>query len=83
MPLSRIVVNGKAIDALLRSPEVVAKLEAMGRAVVARAGPGHDMQTKIGRRRARVTVMTKTYEARRAEATDRTLTRAIDAARNA
>lgn len=53
-----------------------------GRRLAAAAGPGMEVDTDDeGRNRARVTVWTATIEARVAEATDRSLTRAIDAAR--
>jgi len=77
----RFVLNSKGVRSLLRGAEVQADLERRGRAVAAAAGPGHDVQTWVGRNRARVTVRTATAEARRAEATARRLTRAIDAAR--
>ena len=42
------------------------------------AGPGHEMTTEVGPNRVRVEVRTETFEAMRSEATNRTLTRAID-----
>ena len=45
------------------------------------AGPGHEMTTEVGPNRVRVEVRTATFEAMRAEAKHRTLTRAIDRGR--
>lgn len=49
--------------------------------MVASAGEGIVAEPFIGKTRARVTVRTDTTDARIAEATNRTLTRAIDAGR--
>jgi hypothetical protein len=48
---------------------------------MAAAGAGHDLETFVGMNRARVTVRTDTFAAKLAEARDRNLSRAIDAAR--
>lgn len=77
----RVVIDRRAIRQLLRSQEVLDDLTRRGRAVAAAAGPGHELQPYVGRNRARVTVRTATDDARRAEATDRRLTAAINAAR--
>lgn len=77
----RVVLNRQAVRQLLRSTDVLADLERRGRQVAAAAGPGHEVQPYIGRNRARVTVRTATDDARRAEATGRRLTAAINAAR--
>lgn len=73
-------INEENIGRLLKE-DVVPVLRAMGESIAAAAGPGHEVETYIGRRRARVTVRTATDEARYAEATDRTLTSAVDAGR--
>jgi hypothetical protein len=49
--------------------------------VAAVAGEGHEVQTWTGKNRVRITVRTITRSARRREAKDRNLLRAIDAAR--
>lgn len=76
-----IVVNHDAIGELLKSPEIQADLLARGNRIAGAAGDGIEVEPTIGRNRARVTVRTATTDARIAEATDRTLTRAIDAGR--
>lgn len=73
-------LNEAAVSELLKQT-IVPALESMGQSIAQAAGPGHEVETFIGRRRARVTVRTATHEARRAEATDRALTRAVDAGR--
>lgn len=77
----RVELHRQAVRQLLRSNTVLADLERRGRAIAAAAGPGHEVQPYVGRNRARVTVRTATDEARRAEATDRRLTAAINAGR--
>lgn len=49
--------------------------------IAAAAGPGHKAELEVGQNRLRAAVWTDTDEARKAEATDLTLTRAIDAGR--
>lgn len=77
----RIEVHGDAVEELLRSPEVAADLKRRADAIAAAAGPGHEVTVQIGRNRARASVRTETWEAKYAEAVDRTLLRAIDAGR--
>jgi hypothetical protein len=76
----RFVANKAGIGELLKSAELQAVLMGKAQAVAAAAGPGHDVLNTTTKR-ARATVMTKTVEAMIAEATDHTLTRAINAAR--
>lgn len=77
----RIVLNRKGMRALLRSPEVLADLKRRAEAIAARAGDGMEPSAMVGKNRARASVITATHSARRAEATSRALTRAIDAGR--
>lgn len=78
----RIELNSKAIRDLLRSPEVQAELLRRAQNIAAAAGPGMEASVVPGRNRARASVITATAEARRAQATDRVLTRALDAGRS-
>ena len=73
--------NSAGIRQLLRSSEVEANLRARAERIAAAAGPGHEVDSRIGANRARASVATATFEAMQSEATDRTLTRAIDAGR--
>lgn len=68
--------------AVLRSPEVLAELRRRAEMIAAAAGPGHEVDGQIGRGRARASVRTATFQAMEAQATDRTLTRALDAGRS-
>jgi hypothetical protein len=66
---------------LRQSAAVRADLEARARRIARAAGPGMTVDSTTGRSRARATVFTDTFEARRNEARHRALTRAIDAGR--
>lgn len=56
-------------------------LERRARAIAANAGEGMEVDIEVGANRARASVRTTTIRAMRAEATQRALTRAIDAGR--
>lgn len=81
----RIEMSRTGIIAALTAPGVEAELLRRGNASAAAAqanGGGRYMVTaRRGRTRVRVSVITANDTARRAEATDRALTRALDAAR--
>lgn len=66
-----------------QSAGVAADMAARAARIAAAAGPGMQVDTSItgGRGRARASVTTVTHGARRAEATNRALTRAVDAGR--
>lgn len=75
-----IELNEEGVRRLLKV-EAVPLLEEMGASIAVTAGDGHEVETFVGRSRARVTVRTATTEARIDEAVNRTLTRSIDAGR--
>lgn len=77
----RIKINRDAVRALLTSPEVTEDLTRRGDRMAAAAGDGVEAETTRNRDRSVVFVRTETFEAKRAEAEDRALTRAIDAGR--
>lgn len=77
-----VKLNRSAVRDLLRSSEVQAELERRARQIELAAGPGHRVESTVGKTRARAAVITDTYEAKHSEATSRTLTRAIDAGRS-
>lgn len=79
--ITKIEINGSAVQALLRSKEVTADLEARGNRIAAAAGPGMEVSTVQGKDRVSVFVTTATTEARLAEAETRALTGSIDAGR--
>jgi hypothetical protein len=76
-----IKLNRAGVAQLLRDPKVLADIERRARAIATAAGPGHRVAAGIGATRARAVVITDTVDARRREATRRTLTRALDAGR--
>jgi tRNA A37 threonylcarbamoyltransferase TsaD len=69
------------IKKMMQSDEMAASLKARADRIAAAAGPGMEADVRVGRTRARASVITATSEARYAEATGRKLTQAIDAGR--
>ncbi len=74
--------NRAGIASLLKLPAVAAHLRGRAERIADRAGPGHVVDSETGRRRVRAAVITARMSARRAEATNRTLTRAFLEERN-
>lgn len=70
-----------AIGQLLKGPEALADVRRRAQRVAAQAGPGMEVDARIGRTRARASVITATTEARVNEATKRSLTNALGAGR--
>lgn len=77
----RVDLNSEGIAELLKSTELQNELDRRAQRVAAAAGDGFEADTYIGRDRARSVVRATTAKALRAEAQDRALTRALDAAR--
>lgn len=77
----RIDINSAGIQELLKSGPVQALLSAKAQRIAAAAGPGMEASSRVGKTRARASVITTTRAARKAEAEDRALTKAIDAGR--
>lgn len=77
----RIELNKAGVRALLVSPEIQADLKTRADRIAQAAGEGFEAEVGTGANRARAIVRTATFEARRAEARDRVLTRALDAGR--
>lgn len=77
----RVEINSAGIQALLKSGEVEAFLKAKAERIAAAAGEGMEATSRIGKTRARASVVTATRAARKAEAVDRALTKALDAGR--
>jgi hypothetical protein len=76
----RIDLNKAGVRELLNCPAVCADRRAQR--IAAAAGEGMEAKPATPRRnRARAAVVTESWDAKRAEATDRALTRAIDAGR--
>ena len=77
----KVKLNKAGMRDLLRSDEMRRDLDRRAAAIAATAGDGMAHATTVGRNRALAMVWTATFEAMRAEAVDRKLTRAIDAGR--
>lgn len=77
----RIQVNPAGAGEVLRSAAVVADVQRRADAIAAAAGDGIEVVVTRNRDRAVVFVRTKTSAAMKAEAVDRSLTRAINAGR--
>lgn len=77
----KVKMISKGSAELLKSSEVQADLKRRADAVAQRAGAGFEAEVKVGRTRALASVTAATAEAAAAEATDRALTKALDAAR--
>lgn len=80
----RIKINRKGAEAILKSEGVRADLERRARAIAAAAGgdtDDYEASSYVGVTRARASVVTATFEARKAEAEDRRLSSAIEAGR--
>jgi hypothetical protein len=77
----KVKMNSKGSRELLKSPEVQAELKRRADAIAQRAGAGFVAKVKVGKTRALASVSADTADAMRAEATDRVLLKALDAAR--
>jgi hypothetical protein len=77
----RIEMNPKAIGELLKSQPVQDDLKARADRIAEAAGDGMLASVRVGKTRARASILTDTIAAKRAEAKDRALTRALDAGR--
>lgn len=76
-----VILNRAGVRALLRSAEVSADLRSRAERVASAAGPGHVVDSDVGTNRARAAVIAASGDARRRQAVDRSLLRALDAAR--
>ncbi|ATL65140.1 hypothetical protein [Nocardia terpenica] len=85
MPKPTISWNKNAFYNLRRGPKVVRELESRGRRIAAAAGDGFAVDSHQGARRPegrwRVTVFAATAKAKRRNATDNTLVKALGAGR--
>jgi hypothetical protein len=79
----RIKLNKKTVKKMARSPEMLAVVTDRAQKILDAAGEGFVMESRIGRVRARASVRTFGYEGKEREATERALTRAIDAGKRA
>jgi len=77
----RIKLNRDGVRALLASQELADNLSDRGERIAAAAGEGFEATTTKNRDRVVVFVTSETAEAKKAEAENRALTRALDAGR--
>lgn len=75
----KFVLNHAGVRELLRSKMVLADMKRRAERIAAVAGPGHEVETFVGRNRARATVRTVTDEAKIAQEAHQNLTHAIRA----
>lgn len=76
----KVELNSRGVRQLLNDAGVAADLRRRAERIAAAAGDGMLVDTSSGTR-ARAVVITGTADAKKAEATDRRLTRALDAGR--
>ena len=76
-----IKLNRRGVNQVLKSPSMRKAAEKRARQIAAAAGPGYAVDSRIGRRRARASVFTKTYAARLDNSKRNTLLKSIGAAR--
>lgn len=79
--LRKVKLNKKTARAILRGRPAAEVVRKRGQNIADAAGPGNEVYVNTGRNRVRAAVVTATDEARKSEATNRTLSRAIDAGR--
>lgn len=77
----KIKLNYKAFRELRKSPEVVEDLNERAMRIRAACGDGFVVEVAPSRNRARVTIQTDTFEAKRKNAVDQTLIRNLDRGR--
>lgn len=77
----KLKINNAGVQALLKSPGVRADIERRVQQIAAAAGDGMEASVEDGPKRVRGSVITATTDARVAEATNRSLTAALDAGR--
>lgn len=77
----RVVLHNDGFDQLRRSSGVVDDLKQRAGRVQGAAGDGFAIEDNSGAKRSRITVITDSYAAKRRQARDAVLERAIDAAR--
>lgn len=69
--------NKRTAEAILKGPEVRALLARKAAEVASRAGEGFTSGVRVGKDRARAYVLPETYKARRRQARDHVLERAV------
>lgn len=78
---TRVELNFEGVRQLMTSPQMVALCERKARAVAAAAGDGYTITTHIGPNRCNASVITDSYEAKKANLDGNALIKALGAAR--
>ena len=73
----RFELDRKGVRALMQSSEAMSIVKEYGTAVQARAGEGFELTTMVGKNRANASVHAETYEARKKNADENTLLKAL------
>jgi len=73
----KIKLNRTGVKALLRSEEMRAICEKHASDIVRRCGEGYETNTFVGRNRVNAQVMASTYEAKRDNAENNTILKAV------
>lgn len=73
----RFKPNKRTAEAILKGPEVQALLARKAAEVASRAGEGFTSGVRVGKDRARAYVLPETYKARKRQARDHVLERAV------
>lgn len=76
-----VQIHNSAFTEMRKDANLVADLEARGRAIAKAAGPGYEVSSYSGTTRHRVSVITESYEAAKDTAENNTLLKALDAGR--
>jgi hypothetical protein len=79
--VTKLVFKTAGFRQILRSGAARADVTRRANAMAAAAGEGFGVEVSTGANRVRATVATESWEAAKAEATDKVLTRAIGAGR--
>ncbi len=77
----KVVLNDRGVRDLLTSDGVKRDLLRRGERIATAAGPDHEAEVTVGRKRARVGIRTTTPAAMEAEASRGSLSSALDAGR--
>lgn len=70
-------LDRKGVRALMQSSEAMSIVKEYGTAVRARAGEGFELTTMVGKNRVNASVHAETYEARKKNADENTLLKAL------
>lgn len=79
--VKRVKLHNRGFTEMRKDPNLVADLEARGRAIANAAGPGYEVSSYSGKTRHRVSVITESYEAAKDNEENNTLLKALDAGR--